>query len=678
MINELRHVRGFRQGFPHDSSRFVQTEVLPPVEIDDHEIFPDRPHDYIIRNRELNSTVFHGPDDTGSRSRRHSPRWTSSLRVAPSSGRNRGRTEQVNRDSRLPFPRRIAPRTRYTKRVTRSTRHYTTAIGFRRNIKWFLGALVGFLVTLILMLLLFLQTVIGEALESERDSRRIVFDSARTSVESAGGDTASGTIEGQLAVIRGLRGVVGVELTQPDGTTVESGQRGGSTSSISRSTSAGMLTVHFDPSPVENLQRRFLSFAAIVLGATVLAVILLMFLLPRIVRPIDRMLEDARELGERDVHEAEDHYLIETFRSSIARLREQEEELRRLHDFEKARADDLERITATLTRSLSSGFIALDPAGRVIDVNRAAVEILDLDGDTTAGELTEVVGRGGLAETIRSSFARRVPLSRHEVIDDGRAIVLGVTTVPLYDEDDQFLGMLVLFTDLSGIKQLEQRMREMQALADLGQISAGIAHEFRNSLGTILGYLRLARRQEESAQSEDKLKKAESEGHRLAGSINSLLAFARPVSLELERIELDVLLKRVVERVAGENSHVRITLEGDRVAIEGDLSLLETVFENLVRNAMEAIPATQSGAVTIALQNKSEGAAVSILDTGTGIDEELLPKVFLPFQTGKASGTGLGLPLARKIVLLHGGSIAISNTSSAGTEVRVELPGRPE
>ncbi len=565
-------------------------------------------------------------------------------------------------------------RTRYTTRVTRAPRSYTTAVGFRRNIKWFLGALVGFLITLILMLLLFLQTVLGEALETERIARGALLDSARELIDSAGGDAAPGTPEARLAAIRSLRGVVGVELTGPGGTILQSGQRGASTSSMSRATAGGTLTLHFDPSPVEALQRRFLSLAAIVLGATILAVILLVLLLPRIVRPIDRMLEDARELGERDVHQAEDHYLIETFRMSIARLREQEEELRRLHEFEKARADDLERITSTLTRSLSSGFIALDPTGRVIDVNRSAKEILRLDGDITAGEITDIIGRGSLTGTIEGSFASRESLSRQEVIDERRGIILGVTTVPLYDESDQFLGMLVLFTDLSSIRELEQRMREMQALADLGQISAGIAHEFRNSLGTILGYLKLARRQENPAQSEEKLRKAESEGNRLADSINALLAFARPVSLELERVELNLLLERVIERLATESSHVEIRLEGEDVELDADASLIETVFENLVRNAVEAIPPGEPGHVTVAVHKDPGVATVEITDTGTGIDAELLPKIFLPFQTGKASGTGLGLPLARKIVLLHGGSISISHTSNAGTEVRVELP----
>lgn len=556
-------------------------------------------------------------------------------------------------------------------------RSATTTIGFRRNIKWFLGALVGFLITLILVLLLFLQIILNQAIQEKAHARRASLEAAKAVIEATGPNPSNAVLDGRLVALRGALRLAGIELKRPDGTVLRSGHAPAGSHTVSRTTSAGALVLHFEQSSIEVLQERFFRVAIIVLGSTIIAVVLLVLLMPRIVRPIDRMLEDARQLGERDEHQAEDHYLIETFRKSIATLREQEEELRRLHEFEKARADDLERITSTLTRSLSSGFIAIDPNGRIVDLNRAAIEILALDGRTTSGEVESVLGPGVLATTISEAFTQKEALSRHEVMDDERSLVVGVTTVPLYSEKDLFLGMLVLFTDLSSIRELEQRMREMQALADLGQISAGIAHEFRNSLGTILGYLKLARRQKDQTCSEEKLQQAEREGHRLADSINALLAFARPVSLELETIDLEALLRRILDRLTPENGRVKMTFDGEGGEIEGDGSLLETVFENLIRNAIESIPSGTRGEVSATVRNRGERAIITIRDSGTGIDSELLPRMFLPFQTGKASGTGLGLPLARKIVLLHGGSIAVSSTSGEGTELRVELPRHP-
>ena len=560
--------------------------------------------------------------------------------------------------------------------MTTDDRSFSTAVGFRRNIKWFLGALVGFLITLILVLLLFLQVILEQAVQQTHESRLVAFEAARISMEQTEPDASAATLQSRLESLRGSLPLAGIELTRPDGTVLRSGPVPPESPTVSRTIPAGQLALHFEVSPAETLQERFLVIAAIVLGSTLSALVLLVLLMPRIVRPIDRMLEDAKELGERDEHQAEDHYLIETFRRSIARLREQEDELRRLHEFEKARADDLERITSTLTRSLSSGFIALDPRGEIVDLNRAAIEIAGLDGKTTSGKIEEVLGDGPLSTTISESFARRESLSRQEIVDRGRHVVLGVTTVPLYDESDEFLGMLVLFTDLSSIRELEHRMREMQALADLGQISAGIAHEFRNSLGTILGYLKLARRQDDGEKTEAKLRQAETEGHRLADSINALLAFARPVALELDRVELRSLMNRVSERLAAENEDVTISVGGELAEIEGDESLLETMFENVVRNAIESIPEGTPGKVIATIGKPGALATISVRDTGSGIDEDLLSRVFLPFQTGKASGTGLGLPLARKIALLHGGTISITETSENGTEVRIELPER--
>lgn len=554
----------------------------------------------------------------------------------------------------------------------------STTVGFRRNIKWFLSALVGFLITLILILLLFLQTVIESAVQREDDGRWVGFAAAKESVEAAGPSASAGSLEGRLFAARNTFGFVGIELTRPDGTVIRSGYLPPQSESISRTTSMGTLVVHFPRSNIENLQQRFLYVATIVLGSTAAAVVLLVLLMPRIVRPIERMLEDARELGERDVNQAEDSYLIETFRSSIARLREQEQELRRLHEFEKARADDLERITSTLTRSLSSGFIALDPDGRVVDLNRSAREILGLgEHDSSKDDLSSLLGDGEFSATIARVFESRQALTRHELVDDRHRIIVGLTTVPLYGDHENFLGMLVLFTDLSRVRELEQRMREMQALADLGQISAGIAHEFRNSLGTIFGYLKLARRQTDARAADEKMGQAEAEGHRLADSINALLAFAKPVSLELETIDIPSLLRRICDRLTTEIDLVEMAIHGKGAEVEADVALLETAFENLLRNAIESIPAGVQGRVEATVEPNGEEVSISIQDTGTGIDEELLPRVFLPFQTGKASGTGLGLALARKIVLLHGGSISISSSPGEGTEVQIELPRHP-
>jgi signal transduction histidine kinase len=561
--------------------------------------------------------------------------------------------------------------------VADTRRSAAPSVGFRRNIKWFLGALVGFFVTINLVLLLLLQNAIAHAEGETQRSRSTAAEAAAAAVDAEGPAPSNTALDSVLVTLQSRLGPAGIALARPDGTLLRSGQTSGDLRVIERPTAAGTIQLFFDQGPLADLESGFRWVAGIVIFASVGGVALFMILLPRVVRPIDMMLEDARALGERSDYEAEDHYLIETFRRSISTLQEQERELRRLHDYEKTRADDLERITATLTRSLTSGFIAFDTTGRIVDVNRSAREILRLPEERpSSGSIREVLGAGTLAETLQSVFDQREALTRHELIAEEEGLVIGLTTVPLRNEEQNFLGMLVLFTDLSRVRRLESSVREMQALADLGQMAAGIAHELRNSLGTILGYLKLARRQPDESRREDKLAEAEEEGRRLSESIAALLNFAKPVEIDREIVELSSLLAAVVKRLAIEDRGIELRLTTPPAEVEGDAALLGSVFENLVRNAVEALEDTEHPVLSVESKEDSEGVLVIVEDNGCGIRDELLPGVFLPFRSGKASGTGLGLALARKIVLLHGGSIELVSRDGVGTVVRTRLPGR--
>src|SRR5207249_7037183 len=137
----------------------------------------------------------------------------------------------------------------------------------------------------------------------------------------------------------------------------------------------------FDATPLNRIQWTFWATTIICLMAIGAATMLLMFYLPRIIKPIEDMLEAASQLEERDPSHDEQQYLIDTFRKSIVTLRAQEAELQRMHDAQKVRADDLERVTGALTRSLTSGFLAIDTAGTIVEINAAAREILRSSDD---------------------------------------------------------------------------------------------------------------------------------------------------------------------------------------------------------------------------------------------------------------------------------------------------------
>ncbi|HEY5611557.1 MAG TPA: PAS domain-containing protein, partial [Thermoanaerobaculia bacterium] len=495
-----------------------------------------------------------------------------------------------------------------------------TKLSFRRNIIWFLAALVGFLVFIILTLLLLLQNAIVKTEEAHWEEWNAIATAANDSLDRLDPAVSRSTLEGHLDYLRRRYKIAAIEMRPKAAPVAISGSTGRFSEAVTRESRFGSVIFSFDASDLRVIRRRFLLTAAICLAATIGGTILLLLFLPSVIKPIEEMLDHAREVSDRSEGVDDARYLIETFRKSIETLKLQEAELKRLHDVEKMRADELERITATLTRSLTSGFIAVNREGRIVDVNAAAREILRLDASEFSGSsILDAMGETEFAQTLSRAIVARATLTRHEIVDGrrGESVAIGLTTVPLLDEDGEFLGMLALFTDLTPIRSLEARLRDLQTLADLGEISAGIAHEFRNSLSTILGYLKLARRQPLPDESNVRIGKAEEEATQLSDAVESLLNFARPMTLEMQRVDLGELAERIIERFG--EPDVQIGIHGDKVEIEGDRMLLSRAIENVIRNAVDAIRQKgEPGVIDIELATAPHPTLV-VADNGVGI-----------------------------------------------------------
>jgi len=546
-----------------------------------------------------------------------------------------------------------------------------TRIGFRRDVRLFLTGLVGFLILLIFSLLLLLRTDLTRTEETIDASRTVIADIAADAVNHMRGD--SDAMETELGFLRGRFNIDSIELDQRDGRRIFSGAQNGRYEEVIRLTGVGTLKLRFNASAHLDAEQRFWLISGISVAAMSLGVMLLLLYLPRITRPIEEMLGDARELGERSGDQEETAYLIETFRNSIATMKAQGQELKTLHDREKTRADDLERVTAALTRSLTSGLIAIDATGNIVDINAAGREILGiaLDEPVNARALQDAVRLPAFAGALQSAFDEREPVTRVE-IDDG-PVTIGLTTVPLRNEAGAFLGILALFTDLTPIRSLEARLQDMTTLAQLGEISAGIAHEFRSSLNTILGYMKLARRGEVDGVAEGRLQSAEKEASLLLQAIERLLAFARPVQLNAEKIELRSFIDGQIQQLHDIAPEIAFDLDGPSVTIDGDRVLLSRAVENLLRNAVDAIRQKgERGSVRVTIAD-GPTPSVTIADDGIGFDPAETSRLFLPFQSTKANGFGMGLPLAKKIVLLHGGTLRLQGQPGKGAVATMEF-----
>lgn len=552
-----------------------------------------------------------------------------------------------------------------------------TKLGFRRDVRLFLALLVGLLVFIILALIVVLGRTAAFAAESATHEQLTAAGAAADAFRSP---VSPSDVESLLIYLRTRYNIGAMQFRRPDGRMIASGDSLGMTP-MTRKVAGGTLTIYFEPAPLQNLRRLFVLVGTIGVAATLAAIFVLFLYVPRITQPIEILLDKAAELSERAADEDETKYLVDTFRKSIDVLKAQEQELRQLHALQKSRADDLERVTAALTRNLTSGFLAIDRNRNVVDMNSAALEIVrPLSANVQGRPVTEVFGDNEFARLLSDAFQRRAAMTRTEaeISVDGDKRLIGLTTVPLVNEEQEFLGMLALFTDLTPIRELEHRLREVQNLADLGEISAGIAHEFRNSLSTILGYLRLSRRATTPAQTIDGIDKAEREATNLSRAVDGLLSFARPMEIETHPVDLLALTSAITERLRT-TSGVDVRCAGDGATVDGDSVLLERAIENVIRNAVDSVKRKNaSGTVDVTVVSTPHPSVV-VKDDGVGVDPQDVPSLFLPFRTSKPGGHGLGLPLAKKIVLLHGGTIRLTGQPGAGAVATIEFlapPGR--
>ena len=227
--------------------------------------------------------------------------------------------------------------------------------------------------------------------------------------------------------------------------------------------------------------------------------------------------------------------------------------------------------------------------------------------------------------------------------------------------------------------RLEEQLRHADRLATVGQLAAGVAHELNEPLGHMLGFAQLIRKRSDvSDQVLRDIEKIIATSLHAREIVKKLLIFARQVPPQKTRVNLNELMKEGLaffeSRFANEGVNIVCIFTPETTDVEADPSQLNQVFVNLIVNALHAMPA--GGELRISTYRKPRKICVAIEDTGTGMDKDVLKKIFTPFFTTKdiGLGTGLGLPVAHGIISSHGGSIKIDSEAGKGTVCRIELP----
>jgi two-component system sensor histidine kinase HydH len=375
-------------------------------------------------------------------------------------------------------------------------------------------------------------------------------------------------------------------------------------------------------------------------------------------------------------------FMATALQDAVAKLRHQERA-------SSARAEASERLASEIIASMTSGLLVVGAEGEVRTVNPAGRRLLGLADGHPSGSYEDLLGPGAarLADVVRECVATGRPVVRRTVELRQTGGVngpshVGVTVSPIADPAGQPGGAICLFTDLTAIVELEEQLRLKESLARLGELTAGIAHEFRNGLATIHGYGRLLDPERVPPEYRPYVVGIREETRALAEMVANFLNFARPTDLQLSPVDLRAIVDRAAEEIREEawakGGHVQV--RGEFARVEGDEILLRQAFSNLCRNALEACTEARIAPVIVIegrLQPDQGWAHVVIRDNGPGINPAALDRVFRPFFTTRAQGTGLGLSLVQKIVVTHGGRVSASNQPEGGARLQVVLPMAP-
>ena len=348
-----------------------------------------------------------------------------------------------------------------------------------------------------------------------------------------------------------------------------------------------------------------------------------------------------------------------------------------------------------LVWSLRNGVVAITRDGRIAVMNGVAYRILNLSPrPSDVGQSCHLVLREApdVMRILAGAFTAEVLPSRAEMRLKPSAKVIGYTVSLIRDEQGEAIGAMMSFKDLTRVEQLEERERLRDRLATLGEMAAAIAHEVKNPLAGIEVMAGILKRQLLDVPDAQTILNDIIGEAKVANSIVlEVLEFVRPVRLEMDPVNL----RRVVEdavtnarRLSGrEDLTLRVALPQTLASPHGDHHQLRQVLTNLLVNAFEAV--APGGAVEVAgwdvaaeddpavpgeIPGAGQMVVLEVSDDGPGVPPDAMDRIFRPFFTSKPRGSGLGLPIVRKIIDAHDGRIEVGDGARGGARFRITLP----
>ena len=385
------------------------------------------------------------------------------------------------------------------------------------------------------------------------------------------------------------------------------------------------------------------------------------------------------------------HMAAQLFQQRRA-LEDANEELRRRF----VELEDVKRYTENILASLTNGIVTVDLDGRVVTLNPAAEMLTGFFvGEVTARYCTELFAQTPeIGEMLMETLASRAPIVGVALTlkrRSGAALPIEVSTAPLKGGEGKDLGVVAILRDVTLVRELEGRLRRSDRLAALGSLAAGLAHEVKNPLTSVLTFSRHVARRFDDPHFRDRFQRVvPRELERINGIVERLLELSRPAPASFSRIRLARLVDRAVELFANEieSQQVQVTRDyaRDLPPVAADEESLYRAIINVIGNALDVMEGGGRLRLRLAWAASHESfrppratlmsrqVVIEISDTGPGIRPEDADRLFNPFFTTKERGTGLGLAVTHKIVEDHGGVIDFQSVAGVGTTFRIVLP----
>lgn len=352
------------------------------------------------------------------------------------------------------------------------------------------------------------------------------------------------------------------------------------------------------------------------------------------------------------------------------------------------RLNEAQELSRRVIEGIPIGIGVINKEMNITGWNMGMEVILGMKADEVIGkgllklfpEFKKDIGEGVLNSVLNTGETVSIDNFRYES-RNGKIIICNAKFAPLRNWKNRIIGIVAILEDVTTRRQLEEEIRRQDRLSMIGQLAAGVAHELNNPLSIISGNLELLRRGLEQGKiQKEELNAIQRQFNRCKDIAQNLLKLSEKSEPTFKVVDVNKLIREILYLMRSEIRFRRIKVEtkfGSRLLhIEADASQLEQVFMNFILNAAQAM--TNGGVLKIITRNSKHGKGIEIRfsDTGVGIPEKIIPRIYTPFFTTKKDdkGVGLGLSITKQIIEGHGGTIKVKSREGMGTTFIIRLP----